>query len=197
MGSVHCICCMIIEGIWWHWQRPKDIIYSVSLSTLLMYCVLHFCHQTLERMSSQYHVSYIEAKAEYNADKNKFPDKLPSEWDTVNTFLHVESAPESTGHDNICVRSSTSSCHFASIQHMLETGAMHHAVGFCAVFVYGTQCVGVVEVDLHPQHSVGTCILAPLCGLKQLEVVHFQRSVSFLPLNLLFLDVVVNSKLFI
>ena len=69
------------------------------------------------------------------------------------------------------------------MQHLLETGAMHHAVGFCAVFVYDTQCVGVVEVDLHPQHSVGTCILAPLCGLKQPEVVHFQRNGFFSPIK--------------
>ena len=34
--------------------------------------------QILEQMSSQYQASYIEAKAEYNVKKNRFPDKLPS-----------------------------------------------------------------------------------------------------------------------
>ena len=38
-----------------------------------------FC-QLLERVSSQYQASYQEAKAQYNVQKNGFPDKLPSEY---------------------------------------------------------------------------------------------------------------------
>ena len=36
--------------------------------------------QTLERVSTQYKASYLEAEAHYNANKNRFPDKLPSEY---------------------------------------------------------------------------------------------------------------------
>ena len=34
--------------------------------------------QTLESVSSQYQASYMEAEAQYNANKNRYPDKLPS-----------------------------------------------------------------------------------------------------------------------
>ena len=36
--------------------------------------------QVLEHMSSQYKASYLEAEAKYNSAKNRFPDKLPSEY---------------------------------------------------------------------------------------------------------------------
>ena len=36
--------------------------------------------QILEHMSSQYKTSYLEAGAKYNSAKNRFPDKLPSEY---------------------------------------------------------------------------------------------------------------------
>ena len=34
--------------------------------------------QILEHVSSEAKASYMEAKAEYNVEKNRFPDKLPS-----------------------------------------------------------------------------------------------------------------------
>ena len=36
--------------------------------------------QTLQEMSSLHKASYTEAQAEYNEDKNRFPDNLPSEY---------------------------------------------------------------------------------------------------------------------
>ena len=41
-------------------------------------CSLSLC-QTLEQVSSQRKASYLESMAEYNAGKNRYPDKLPSE----------------------------------------------------------------------------------------------------------------------
>ena len=35
--------------------------------------------QTLEEVCGQFQASYQEAEAVYNANKNRFPDKLPSE----------------------------------------------------------------------------------------------------------------------
>ena len=48
-------------------------------------------------MSSQCEASYQEAKAKYNAGKNRFPDKLPSKCKhfpfTVNTLSYVRFGP--------------------------------------------------------------------------------------------------------
>ena len=52
-------------------------VYSSPPSLLLS--LPPFLSQTLERVSAGYKTSYQEAKAQYNANKNRFPDKLPSE----------------------------------------------------------------------------------------------------------------------
>lgn len=51
----------------WVWADCEDVV--------LCMCV----HQTLELVSSQCRASYLEAKADYNVHKNRYPDKLPSE----------------------------------------------------------------------------------------------------------------------
>ena len=58
--------------------------FSPSIYTALLQSCKVICYsfavylQILQRMSSQYQVSCIEAKAEYNGCKNRFPHKLPS-----------------------------------------------------------------------------------------------------------------------
>ena len=44
---------------------------------------------TLERVSAQYKACYQEAEVEYNASKNRFPDKLPSEYIPCNVCVLV------------------------------------------------------------------------------------------------------------
>ena len=43
-----------------------------------IWCVCVF--QTLQEVSSLHEASYTEAQAEYKQNKNRFPDKLPSEY---------------------------------------------------------------------------------------------------------------------
>ena len=45
--------------------------------------------QVLEHMSSQYKASYLEAEAKYNSAKNRFPDKLPSEYALHPPLIHT------------------------------------------------------------------------------------------------------------
>ena len=47
---------------------------------------VRWCVQILEKVSSQYEASYQEAKAKYNAGKNRFQDKLPSKYITSVCF---------------------------------------------------------------------------------------------------------------
>ena len=44
--------------------------------------------QVLQQVTSQYKALYIEAEAQYNANKNRFPDKLPSEPPSALHSLH-------------------------------------------------------------------------------------------------------------
>ena len=39
-----------------------------------------FLDQTLQELSSQHQDGYTEAMAEYNKEKNRFPDKIASEY---------------------------------------------------------------------------------------------------------------------
>ena len=43
-------------------------------------CVCVCVLQTLQEMSFLHTTNYSEAHAEYNQNKNRFPDKLPSEY---------------------------------------------------------------------------------------------------------------------
>ena len=44
-----------------------------------MYMCVVLSVQTLEMVSGQYEATYEEAKAHCNVNKNRFPDKFPSE----------------------------------------------------------------------------------------------------------------------
>ena len=56
--------------------------------------------QVLEHMSSQYKASYLEAEAKYNSAKNRFPDKLPSEWaPLIHTHTHSVFFTPGVNHD--------------------------------------------------------------------------------------------------
>ena len=62
----------------WVWKVASSLGAHTDIPS--HYQSMLFCVQTLEKMSSQYQASYQEALAEYNSSKNRFPDKLPSEW---------------------------------------------------------------------------------------------------------------------
>ena len=63
------------DGNYWF----SKAIPGISIRGLVVgsYGYVWFC-QLLERVSSQYQASYQEAKAQYNVQKNRFPDKLVS-----------------------------------------------------------------------------------------------------------------------
>ena len=54
------------------------VVSHVKCEVGHIWCVCVF--QTLQEVSSLHEASYTEAQAQYNQNKNRFPDKLPSEY---------------------------------------------------------------------------------------------------------------------
>ena len=65
----------VIGIFFFNFHSSKDV-YNFNYK---QFTSLHFSEQTLQELSSHHQAKYTEAEAEYNKEKNRFPDKLPSE----------------------------------------------------------------------------------------------------------------------
>ena len=59
------------------YQKQFQVMFSKRMIVQVFIIVLS--GQTLEMVSGQYEATYEEAKAHCNVNKNRFPDKFPSE----------------------------------------------------------------------------------------------------------------------